>query len=569
MKIKTTNRHRYIWNFGKKYLHVFLLAEICILVSYAVSVLLPLNLSRLTDEILYGNNYSLLPNVIIDYCLLFIVSTVLNFVYAFVWQYLNNHYVLDIKNEMFKRIICSKASFLSGINSGDLMTRIDRDSKQFIHIVQRNVFHFINSIFMCIGIIVVVARINIFITLLLVFAAILPIVITRLGGKCAEKYARESREITGELTGKLYEILKGIREIKLLNAFWWAEKKIVIPIQKLLLLGNQTRIISFCVNKCIELINLVSTIAIYGVSVYFVVYDQLSVGAFLAVIQYVSLLHRKFNWMLKIYLDWHTRKVSIDRVVEILEIEQEAKGQVEIERIDNIEFKNVDFEYDKGCKVLNNFNMIINAGEKVGIVGYSGNGKTTVTSLLLGLYSVNSGSILINGIPIDNIDKGLLRRKIGVVSQDVMIFDDSIRNNLNLGAEFSDADIYEVLNAVEMLEIVNALPDKIDTVISASSHNLSGGQKQRLMIARILLRRPEFVIMDEATSALDMETEKIIVQAIKSKLEKSTVIVVSHRFESISDCDKIVVINNHMSEAVGTHERLIDKSPTYAALFGR
>ncbi|PWL98744.1 MAG: hypothetical protein DBY04_03600 [Clostridiales bacterium] len=564
-----TSRLNYIWKFGKRYLIAFLIAEICILVSYAVSVFLPLNLTRLTDDVLYGSNYSLLPIVIRDYCILFIISTAFNFIYAFVWQYLNNHYILDIKNEMFKSVIYSKASYLSRMNSGDLMTRIDYDSEQFIHVVQRNLFHFINSVFMCAGIIIVVAQINGFIAALLVIAAILPIVFTRIGGRFTEKYSRASRELSGELTGRLYEVLKGIREIKILNAFSWAEKKIIAPIQKLLLLGNKTRGVSFTVNKYIELINILSTISIYGVSVFFVLRDSLSVGLFLAVIQYVSLLHRKFNWILRIWQDWYIRKVSIDRVTEILELEQDVSGHVEVKRINTVEFKNVGFEYEKGSPVLKDFNMLINFGEKVGIVGQSGNGKTTVTSLLLGLYPVNSGDILINGIPLPQINQAQLRKRLGVVSQDVMIFEDTIRYNLNLGEEYSDEDIYSALQAVELLEIVNTLPKKVDTVISATSHNLSGGQKQRLMIARMLLRKPEFIIMDEATSALDVETEKVVLQAIKTILGKATVLVVSHRFESIRDCDKIVVINNYTAEAVGTHESLIRKSPTYMVLFGR
>ena len=145
MEGRFQNRLKYIWRFGKKYVLFFIIAEVCILVSYAVSVLLPMNLTRLTDRVLYGGEFELLGSVIRDYCLLFCISTIFNFIYAFVWQYLNNHYVLDVKKEMYKKIVYAKSSFLSGSNSGDLMTRIDHDSEQFIHVVQRNLFHFINS----------------------------------------------------------------------------------------------------------------------------------------------------------------------------------------------------------------------------------------------------------------------------------------------------------------------------------------------------------------------------------------------------------------------------------------
>ena len=562
------NRMKYIWRFGKRYVLFFIIAEICILVSYAVSVMLPMNLTRLTDRVLYGGDFELLGSVIRDYCLLFCISTIFNFIYAFVWQYLNNHYVLDVKKEMYKKVVYAKSSFLSGSNSGDLMTRIDHDSEQFIHVVQRNLFHFINSAIMCAGIIVVVAKINTVIALLLLIASVLPILITRLCGRIIEKYARESRRISGEWNGKMYEVLKGFRDIKILNALSWANNNVIRPLKQLLHLGNQTRRVEFVVGKGIDLVNLLSNLVIYAFSVYLIIQGNFTVGVFLALIQYVSLLHRKFNWMLRIWLDWYNRKVSIDRVTDILELEPETSGTNSINEIKAVEFRDVDFEYELGCPVLTGFNLKINSGERIGIVGHSGNGKTTITSLLLGFYQVNNGTILINDISLENIDQKQLRKMIGVVSQDVMIFEDTIRYNLNLGDDYSDDEIYIALDAVKLVDVVNSLPNGIDTVISTTTHNLSGGQKQRLMIARTLLRKPSFIILDEATSSLDVETEKIIIQMLSEKMMNATVIVISHRFETIRHCQRIVVLNDHTVEAIGTHESLMEDSATYKALYG-
>ena len=568
-KGQTHNRLKYIWRFGKKYVLFFIVAEICILVSYAVSVLLPMNMTRLTDRVLYGGEDELLGTVIRDYCLLFSIATLFNFAYAFVWQYLNNHYVLDVKKEMYKKVVYAPSSFLSRMNSGDVMTRIDHDSEQFIHVVQRNLFHFINSAIMCAGIIWVVVRINGIIAVLLLIAAILPIVITKLCGKVIEKYTKESRQISGEWNGRIYEILKGFREIKLLNAFSWADEKVIKPLKQLLRLENQSRNVGFAFGKGIDFINLLSNFLIYGFSVHLIIKGKLTVGLFLALIQYVSLLHRKFNWMMRIWLDWYNRKVSIDRVVDILELEPGACGTNVVQEIRTVEFRDVDFEYEEGCPVLINFNLRITAGKRIGIVGHSGNGKTTITSLLLGFYQVNKGVILINDIPIADIDQIQLRKKIGVVSQDVIIFEDTIRYNLNLGNDYSDDEIYDALKSVELLDAVNALPNRIDTVISSVSHNLSGGQKQRLMIARMLLRKPSFIILDEATSSLDVETEKVITQMLNEKMLNATLIVISHRFETIRNCQEVVVINNHTVEAIDNPEALIENSPTYRALYGK
>lgn len=565
------NRHRIksVWCFGKKYVPIFLIAELCILISYAIAVLLPINLTKLTDDVLYGGQYYMMSEIIRNYIFMFLTATVFNFIYAYVWQYLSNHYVLDVKNRLFEKIMFAKASFLSGMNSGDLMTRIDGDSEQFIHVVQRNLFHFINSAVMCVAIVVLVARMNIAISVLLIVSAALPIVLTKVCGRFTEKYSMESRSISGNMDGKLYEFLKGFREIKIFNAENWATRKIFSSLSRLIELGNRIRRIDFLVDKFINFINLISTISIYVFSVYLVMKGTFTVGTFLAVIEYVALLHKKFNWMLRIYLDWFNRKVSIDRVNEILVLESEKAEGEQIKNIDTIEFKDVGFAYEQSKPVLSELNFKINRNEKVAIVGNSGNGKTTTISLLLGFYETNKGTVLINGIPLSKINTASLRKKIGVVSQDIMIFEDTVRYNLNLGAEFTDDEIIQALKNVSLFDTINALPEGIDTVISPSTHNLSGGQKQRLMIARLLLRHPDFIIMDEATSALDIETEKAISKYINSISNNITLLIISHRLETIRNCVKILVLNDHKIEASGAHTELLNSSPTYAAMFGR
>lgn len=562
-------RIKSIWFWGKKYILIFLIAEICIIVSYAISVMLPLNLARLIDEVLYGKKYILLPEIIGKYISMFALSVVFNFIYAFVWQYLNNHYVLDIKNRLFEKIVYAKSSFLSEMNSGDMMVRIDGDSEQFIHVVQRNLFHFINSAIMCIGILILIVRINFIIAVMLITAAILPIMITRLCGKITEKHTKELCETTGSMNGILYEILKGFREIKIYCAESWATKKIFEPLKKIIGLENNIRSIDFFVSKGIDLVNLIITLVIYIFSAVLVLKGKISIGIFLAIVDYMALLHKKFNWMLRIYLDWFNRKVSIDRVNEILELESEIQEGKKLETISNIEFKDVDFAYENENLVLNNLHLKINKGEKVAIVGNSGNGKTTIISLLLGFYKVNRGLILINGIPISEINLESIRERIGVVSQDIIIFEDTVRYNLNWGREFTDEEIYTVLEKVNLLEIIKRLPNGIDTVISSSSYNLSGGQKQRLMIARMLLRRPDCIVMDEATSALDIETEKVMTECINNIADNTTLIIISHRPATIKNCDRIFVLNKYKIEDAGTHKELLKTSRAYAAMFGR
>lgn len=547
---------------------MFLVAEVCIILLYVISVLLPLNLADLVDEVLYKRDYSKFFGIGMKYLIMFVGAASINFTYAFVWQYLNNHFVLDIKNRMFDLIIHSRASFLSKINSGDILTRIDGDADQYIHAVLRNGFHFINSAFMCVGILILVARTSIVMSILLLIAAIVPIIISKISGKIVEKYAQESRTESGRLTGLVFDLIKGIREIKLTCAEKWAESKCVSLLKKIISFGNKTIKIEFFVGEGTDLVNLVTTLGIYGYSLFLVLRGQLTVGVFLACLQYINLLRRKLNWMLRIYLDWFTRKVSVDRVTEILELTPERTTGDKINAISSIEFKNVFFKYEEDNPVLNDVSFNIHRGEKIGIVGESGNGKTTILSLIMGFYSINSGELLINQMPIEQIDVFSLRRRIGVISQDVVIFEDTIRFNLTLGDNYPDSELMKVLSAVGLEKAIIGMPDGIDTVIGSENRGLSGGQKQKLMVARALLRNPDLLIMDEATSAIDAESERELLNYITENMKETTILQVSHRLETIQSCDRILVINNRGIEAIGSHDELQRRSKTYRQLFG-
>jgi len=562
-----SKRIRTVWKFGKKHTLLFVIAQVCILTLYAVSLLLPLNLTRLVDQVLLSGNHALLSTVIRNYAILFGVTTVTNLIYAFTWQTLNNRYVVDVRTEIFRKTILAKPKFLCNMNSGDIMSRIDWEAEQFIHVIQRNLFHFVNSILLCAGIIVIIARINFIIAIMLVVAAVFPIIITRLCGKITQKYTRESREINGKFTGRLLEILKAFREIHLCCAKFWAESQVLTPLKKLIKLDNKIRRIDFFVGKGIHLTNLSTSLIIYGFSAYLIIQGNLTIGLFLAAVEYISLLHRKFNWMLRIYLDWHGRKVSIDRVSEVLNTESESDSGIEISAIESIEFQDVSFAYNDNAPVLEKVSFSVSKSERVAIVGNSGVGKTTLINLIMGFYEPTDGKIIVNGASLDKIKPSSLRRAMGVVSQDVLIFDETVRYNLSLGKNYSDNKLWDALKNAELKETIENLPSGIDTKISAAG-DLSGGQKQRLMLARLMLKNTEFIILDEATASLDIETESQIVERFDETSDNVTMLVISHRPAAVKNCERIIVLRDKTIAADGSHDDLAIHSADYRELFG-
>lgn len=561
-------RLKRVWEFAKPYTPLFLVAEICILVTYAVSLLLPQNLLTLTDRVLIGGEHGLLPLVIRNYAVLFLTAMVFNLIYAYTWQTLQNRYVVDVKNAVFENAVRSKASFLTHMNSGDVISRIDGDSEQFLHVIQRNLFHFVNSILLCAGIVVMVARINAVIAVMLIAAAALPIVVTRLCGRLTERYTRNRREVTGAFTGRLFEILKGFREIRLLCAERWASSQVIAPLRRLITLGNRVRWVDFWVGKGIYLVNLIASLVIYGYAAWLIYGGEMSVGQFLAVIDYVALMHKKFNWMLRIYLDWFSRRVSLDRVNEVLDTKKESRNGRPLPVVERVAFEHVTFGYEEK-PVLRDVSFTIRKGEKVAVVGASGAGKTTIMDLFLRLYEPQSGSVRINEEDAGVFSLADLRSRIGVVSQDIRLFEGTVRENLLLGREGTDEELWESLRRVGLDELIRCMPAALDERIGGNTRGLSGGQQQRLMIARLLLRHVSLILLDEATSALDVDMEEQVAEELMGLDKDITVVIVSHRFSAIRGCDKVIVINDGEIEAVGSHEEMRAASVTYRRLFGK
>jgi len=265
--------------------------------------------------------------------------------------------------------------------------------------------------------------------------------------------------------------------------------------------------------------------------------------------------------------------IDLDRYFGILDNQTEVKDPLHPKKITElkgkIEFKNVGFVYPKNKdKIIDNINLTIKPGERVAFVGRSGAGKTTLTKLLLRFYDPSEGKILLDGIDIKKLKKSTLRSYLGVVPQEPTMFNNSIKFNLIYGREdATDEEINDVAKKANILDFINKLPQGFETKVGERGIKLSGGQKQRLAIARALLVNPKILIFDEATSNLDSESEKQIQSALNQAAVSRTVIVVAHRFSTIRDADKIVVLSNGNIMEMGKHNELIKQNGLYQKLW--
>ena len=327
----------------------------------------------------------------------------------------------------------------------------------------------------------------------------------------------------------------------------------------------QKEIIAERINDAVKLL---ATLMMYSLAAIFIIKDIVTLGGLVACIDYYN---RMMLMMDRIYVRIFRvskKVVSIDRLIEVDARESEVEQEKFSINSGEIVFKDVSFGYNDETEVLSKATLHIKAGEKIALVGRSGEGKSTVAELICRLYDVDSGEILIDGKNISDVDVHELRKQIGIVNQKVTIFDGSIRYNLVFfDSDEYDQDIWNALKQVEMDKVIEQLPEGLNTQLSISGMSLSGGQYQRLALARAYLKRAPIMIFDESTSAIDGKTEDSIINAWDELYRENTLIVIAHRFSTIMRCDRIAVLENGKIVACDSHDALMKSCETYKNLF--
>lgn len=304
-----------------------------------------------------------------------------------------------------------------------------------------------------------------------------------------------------------------------------------------------------------------------------VLFSDLSIGQMFAVFGYLWFMLSPVQELLGIQFAWYNASAAMQRLNGLMTLEEEVRPVATVNPFtDNkslsIDVRDVRFSYDEDKEVLRGLNLSIPAGKRVALVGASGGGKSTLIQLLLGIYQKDSGDLLINGERIEDVSYEALREKMAVVLQQPVLFNDTLRHNLTLGANFTDNELWQALEIAQLTDVTKRLTNGLDTEIGRQGIRLSGGQRQRLAIARMILANPDFVILDEATSALDTATEAALHTALNQFLRDRTTLIVAHRLSAVKQADIIYVLEDGKLSQAGTHDELVQKEGLYQTLYG-
>lgn len=568
---KNFSRVNLIWSFAKKYKLSFISLYICLAAETVIKMIMPVILGLLIDEVTFYMDMNFFWRITLIYSICMVCICFLHSTQPRVWQYLMTRFLFDIRLKLFANIITARASYLSNAKTGDLITRINSDTSEFMNIIQRNTFRFFNGIVQLALAITFVSIYSWKIAMLMAITIPVSVLISRYYGKRAKEQSAKSRKAYGDYVSWVYEIIKGLREVKLMAAEKRASISFVKHYKEMVIIKIKFSFTKFRSKQLVEFVNLLSSICLYILSAVLSLRGEITLGAFIAILDYFTRSNDMLAFLVNNNIDLQFRKAAVDRIYELLSIDTEkddcTKEKLKITE-GVIEFLHVSFSYKNRKTVLKDINFKIKSGEHVAIVGASGAGKTTLAYLLLKFYMPNDGTILIDGTDISKCSLESLRKCIGLVQQETLMFNGTIRMNLALGNLHSTDD--EMLDACDKASIgdfVRELPEGLDTIIGKDGIELSGGQRQRLAITRIYLKNPKILILDEATSALDYEAEKAVHKAWDELSKGRTTITIAHRLTTVIKSDKVAVLDDGRIVSYDYHLKLLEICPCYQKLF--
>lgn len=539
-----------------------------------IDLVYPMLTRNIINDVVPNKNIKMLFVFCIVLLTIFVIKAGLNFFMQYYGHVVGVRMQGDMRREVFVHLQKLPSKYFSDNKTGNIMSRIINDLMDVSELAHHGPEDLFVSLVMLVGSFSLLSFINFKLTLIIFSFVPLIVIFSIFQRKKMLNAFKETRVKTGEVNSVLENSISGIRVTK----SFVNEKSELNKFNKANRLFKRAREDAY--KKMGEffsgtyfLVDILELVALIAAG-YFTFKDFITVGDFVAYVLYVKMFIQPIRKLINFTEQLQNGMSGFHRFDELLntEIEKQSTNAVELKNvIGNIEIQNLSFRYDESGKyVFKNFNLSIDAGKTIALVGPSGGGKTTICNLIPRFYDFEEGDIKIDGRSVKDFTLESLRENIGIVSQDVFLFTGTIRDNIIIGnPNATDEQIYDACIKSSIHDFIMSLPEGYNTFVGERGLKLSGGQKQRISIARVFLKNPRIMILDEATSALDNITEREIQLSLEELSKGRTNIVVAHRLSTIQNADEIILINGDGIVERGTHEELIKTNGIYRHLYDK
>ena len=539
----------------------------------ALALLPPYLTKSLVDDILPNKDLQALMLVVVLLLSLYVVRVAVDAIRGYMLRVCGNKIVARIKCDVFYKSQYLPMRFYDKTSTGAVINRINGDSNTIQAFMLRITQEVVVQFFTMIGIVVVMLIMDPTLTLLSLLPVPFVVIFAKwFAIKMGPFYSRIWRRGSA-VSSVLTDTLPGIRVIKSFTNEENSGERFHNVVEEWRITDNKAGKMLSIHPAIINLLVYCGTLVIWGLGGYFVINGtggSMTPGLLVSFISYASMFYGPVSFFAYLSDSYQSALAAAERIMDILDAEPEhnfGKGNC-LEKIDGkIEFKNVNFSFDRTKKVLKNINLTIEPGDIVGIVGTTGSGKSTLINLLMRYYDHYEGEILLDGVNIRDIDMEYYRSRIGFVQQEPMMFHDTIFNNIAYGdTRYSVEQVIAAADIANAHEFIVRQPDGYDSVLGERGVGLSGGERQRVSIARAVLKNPSLLIFDEATAAVDSETEHLIQEAIERLISGRTTLMIAHRLSTLSKANKIVVVDNGEIIECGAPEELMAMKGKYYRL---
>jgi ATP-binding cassette, subfamily B, bacterial MsbA len=546
-------------------------AIVCIILLAACNIAM-IPLANMLTSAIANKDFHSLNIIAFGVISVYFFKGILSYAQVFLMAFAGQRIIIDLRIDLYKHIQTLSFDFFSKWRVGDIMSRIVGDTGSLQNAMMLSVTEILPNILTLIGAVIYILSINFRLALMtLLVAPVLVLTISRFSIKIRE-IARLTQRKAADISSILAEKVAGIKVVKSFTTEHHEIKKFSDEVEKSFWLTMREVQVDATQKPLLELIQAVAITLVVWYGAYEVLAGTLTVNNLIAFFVGVGLIATPIATLGKITIAIQRSMSSAERIFEVLDTQPsiaDLPNAVEMPEIKgNVEFNNVEFHYDKATPILKGLNLKTRPGEIVAIVGRSGAGKSTFVNLIPRFYDAVSGSVVIDGIDVKKAKLFSLRRQIGIVHQDTILFSGSIKENIAYGNfDATDAQVIAAAKAANIHDFIMTLPEKYSTLVGERGVLLSGGEKQRVSIARAILRDPRILILDEATSSLDTESERLVQDALEHLIKGRTTFIIAHRLSTVQVANRILVFDKGHIIEEGSHRELMNKGGTYKMLY--